>query len=141
MNEPMELSVEESLDRLTGEVFGRLAFATPAGPRIVPLNYALVDDAIVFRTSPHSEIARFAIGNEAAFEVDQVDPSEQTGWSVVAIGIVEELEPFGLTDLRSVWVPQPWAGGSRNLYLRLTWRELTGRRLGSALATSGPARR
>ena len=28
------------------------------------------------------------------------------------------------------WDPRPWAGGSRLLYLRLPWRELTGRRLG-----------
>jgi hypothetical protein len=91
----------------------------------------------VFRTSPHSEIARFAIGMIAAFEIDHVDHEAQTGWSVVASGIVEELEPAGLADLRSGWVPQPWPGGVRNLYLRLTWRELTGRRLDGSVA-EGP---
>jgi hypothetical protein len=129
MNEPRELSLEESLDRLSCREFGRLAMTTPRGPRIVPLNYVLVDDAIVFRTSPHSEIARFALGMAVAFEVDDVDVDAQTGWSVVATGIVEELEPTGLADLRRGIVPQPWAGGVRNLYLSLRWRELTGRRL------------
>lgn len=129
MNTPIELSVEESLDRLSSEEFGRLAFTTPRGPRIVPLNYSLVDDAIVFRTSAHSEIARFAIDKVAAFEIDRIDHREQTGWSVVASGMVEELAPTGLADLRNVSVSQPWAGGVRNLYLRLTWRDLTGRRL------------
>jgi nitroimidazol reductase NimA-like FMN-containing flavoprotein (pyridoxamine 5'-phosphate oxidase superfamily) len=139
MNEPMELSVQESLDRLSSEVLGRLAFTTPRGPRIVPLNYTLVDDSLVFRTSAHGEIARFAIDKLAAFEIDRIDHDAQTGWSVVASGIVEELEPAGLADLRNTSVSQPWAGGVRNLYLRLTWRELTGRRLHDCLAQSPKA--
>ena len=92
----------------------------------------------MFRTSAHSEIARSAIGKAAAFEVDQVDHSQKTGWSVVASGIVEELEPAGLADLRRASVSEPWAGGVRNLYLRLAWRELTGRRLGG-VAHASPA--
>ena len=31
--------------------------------------------------------------------------------------------------LRGRWDPHPWAGGSRQLYMRLTWRTLSGRRL------------
>jgi nitroimidazol reductase NimA-like FMN-containing flavoprotein (pyridoxamine 5'-phosphate oxidase superfamily) len=106
----MELSFDESLDLLVGEVFGRLAFATPGGPRIVPLNYTLHDGAIVFRTTPYSEIATHVIGQDAAFEVDGVDHQRQTGWSVVALGGVEEVTTPELRDLRTLWVPQPWAG-------------------------------
>jgi len=29
-----------------------------------------------------------------------------------------------------VWEPNAWAAGLRNLYLRVRWTELTGRRLG-----------
>ena len=54
MNHPMELSAQESLDRLSGQAFGRLAIVTPQGPRIVPLNYAVHSDAILFRTAPYS---------------------------------------------------------------------------------------
>ena len=69
------------------------------GPRIVPLNYAVVDDAIVFRTTPYSEIASYGPGREAAFEIDNVDHSRQTGWSVVAFGRVERVDPSELDDL------------------------------------------
>jgi hypothetical protein len=137
----MELSEQESIERMAGEVFGRLAIATPQGPRIVPLNYAVFEDAIVFRTSPYSEVARYAVGKDAAFEVDEIDRAEETGWSVVAVGRVEELDPAELWDLPDGAAPQPWAGGSRNLYLRLAWRELTGRRLHGGLATQGLSRR
>ena len=141
MKEPVELSEQESLERLSGEVFGRLAIVTPQGPRIVPLNYAVFEDAIVFRTTAYSEVARYAVGTDAAFEVDAVDRADETGWSVVALGPVEELSPAELWDLRNASAPQPWASGSRNLFLRLRWRELTGRRLQGGLATPGLSRR
>ena len=93
MKEPMELSVDECLNLLAGEVFGRLAVVTPGGPRIVPVNYALLDDSVVLRTSPYSELAQHAVGKDAAFEIDEVDHTRQTGWSVVAVGRLEEVEP------------------------------------------------
>ena len=140
MKEPMELSVDECLNLLANEVFGRLAVVGPAGPRIVPLNYALIDDTIVLRTSPYSELAQHAIGKNAAFEIDEVDHTRQTGWSVVAVGMLEEVEPADVERLRTAWVPQPWAGGQRNLYLRLRWREISGRRLRGAPIPTSPTR-
>jgi nitroimidazol reductase NimA-like FMN-containing flavoprotein (pyridoxamine 5'-phosphate oxidase superfamily) len=110
-------------------VFGRLAINTASGPRIVPLNYVVLDDAFVFRTTPYSEVAREAVGHDVAFEIDSVDHSRQTGWSVVAVGILESVDPAELDELRKAWVPRPWAGGQRHLYVRLPWREVTGRRI------------
>jgi len=141
MKEPMELSVEECLNLLAGEVFGRLAVVTPGGPRIIPVNYVLLDDAIVLRTSPYSELAQNAVDKDAAFEIDDVDHTRQTGWSVVVVGRLEKVDPSDLADLRKVWVPQPWAGGQRNLYLQLRWREISGRRLREAPGTTVPSRR
>lgn len=143
MREPIELSVHECVTLLSGGVFGRLALTTPGGPRIVPINYAVVDEALHFRTTPYSELASYGPGSEAAFEIDEIDHSRQTGWSVVALGRLEALTPAELEDLRAVWVPRPWAGGQRNLHLRLRWREISGRRLGAGWSTLGtmPVRR
>ena len=41
---------------------------------------------------------------------------------------IEDAEEIAL--VRRTWDPRPWAGGSRPLYVRLAWDELTGRRLG-----------
>ncbi len=131
MNEPIELDVSECRDLLGREVFGRLAFSTDAGPRIVPLNYAVMDEALIFRTTPYSELAREAVDREAAFEVDDIDRDRHSGWSVVALGRVDAPEPRELGDLRTDWAPEPWAGGHRHLVLRLRWRELSGRRIGT----------
>jgi uncharacterized protein len=144
MREPQELTGAECVDLLAAGVFGRVAIATPVGPRIVPLNYTVLDDAIVLRTTPYSELASYGPGGEAAFEIDNVDYSRQTGWSVVAFGRLERVDPSELDDLERAWVPRPWAGGPRNLYLKLTWREVSGRRIGAEsqpIGTQVPVRR
>lgn len=116
---------------LRAGIAGRIAVAAPDGPHIVPVNYSVVDDAIVVRTSPYSLLGSYGRGTTLAFEVDQFDYENQRGWSVVARGrgeFVTDIEE--LDHIREVWAPRPWAGGSRTLFLRLRWTELSGRRVG-----------
>jgi nitroimidazol reductase NimA-like FMN-containing flavoprotein (pyridoxamine 5'-phosphate oxidase superfamily) len=131
MNESVELTVEECLELLNGSVVGRVAMCTPVGPRIVPINYAMYDDAIVFRTTPYSELGTYGWNTDLAFEIDFLDYEKHQGWSVVAIGRGELIEDQDeLHAIRAGWDPTPWARGRRHLYIRLRWRDLTGRRLG-----------
>jgi nitroimidazol reductase NimA-like FMN-containing flavoprotein (pyridoxamine 5'-phosphate oxidase superfamily) len=131
MNQPFELSAEECRELLTAGLVGRVAVCTPVGPHIVPVNYAVVDDAVVIRTTPYSILGSHARGSIVAIEVDQFDYPRQRGWSVVARGRGEAVTAADeLNHIRSVWDPHAWADGQRNLYLRVRWSELTGRRLG-----------
>jgi uncharacterized protein len=147
MTLPMELTQEVCLELLSGGAagrVGRVAMATPVGPRIVPVNYAVHDDAIVFKTAPYSELSTYGWNTELAFEIDHLDYEKQHGWSVVAVGrahVVSDTEE--LAAIREHWELRPWAGGSRNLYVKLVWRELTGRRVGDDLARASmsPSRR
>ena len=143
MREPVELTFRECLDLLGAGMVGRLALSTPVGPRIVPVNYALIDDSLLFRTTPYSELATYGSGSEVAFEIDHLDYERQRGWSVVALGRLRPVEPDELDDLRKVWDPRPWAGGMRTFYLELPWRDLSGRRIGNdwTHATMTPVRR
>lgn len=134
MAEPSELSPEQCGELLRAGVVGRIAIATPTGPHLVPINYSVVDDSIIMRTSPYSVLGRHGLNARVAFEIDQFDHEYWTGWSVVAHGttaaVVDTVE---FEHIHAVWEPRPWAGGpSRNLYLRLRWTALTGRRLGAA---------
>lgn len=45
-----------SRNLLVDGVVGRVARATPVGPRIVPVNYLVHEDAIVVRTAPYSRL-------------------------------------------------------------------------------------
>ncbi|MEP6816524.1 MAG: pyridoxamine 5'-phosphate oxidase family protein [Marmoricola sp.] len=127
----MELGTEECGELLRSGVAGRVAVSTPTGPHIIPINYSVVDDALIFRTSPYSLLGTFARNSLLAFETDHVDYENQHGWSVVARGRCQSIDdPQEIDRIRAVWPPQPWAAGSRNLFLRLAWTEISGRRLG-----------
>jgi nitroimidazol reductase NimA-like FMN-containing flavoprotein (pyridoxamine 5'-phosphate oxidase superfamily) len=94
------------------------------------VNYAVDGDALVFRTAPYSELGTYGLNADIAFEVDQLDYEEHQGWSVVAVGRATPVDdPADVAEIRSSWDPNPWVGGRRNLYLRLVWRDLTGRRI------------
>jgi nitroimidazol reductase NimA-like FMN-containing flavoprotein (pyridoxamine 5'-phosphate oxidase superfamily) len=65
---------------------GRLALVEGNKPTIMPVNYAMVDDRIVFRTGPGSKLdAAWRMG-AVAFEVDRIDHEVGSGWSVVVRG-------------------------------------------------------
>lgn len=132
MSEPVELTVDECLELLNGGVVGRVGMSTPMGPRIVPVNYAMYEDAIIFRTTPYSELGTYGWNTDLAFEIDNLDHDKHQGWSVVAVGRAALVEdPDDLHAIRAGWDPTPWAAGRRHLYIRLNWRDLTGRRLGN----------
>lgn len=131
MPDSRELSPSECEALLRAGVAGRVAFATPAGPQIVPVNYSVVDGAVVVRTTPYSLLGTHATDGVVAFEVDQIDHERQRGWSVVARGRMEAVHDHeDIERIRRVWEPRPWASGTRSLYLRLPFGELTGRQLG-----------
>ena len=131
MNEPMELSYGKCRELLGGGVFGRVGVCTPQKPVILPVNYSVVGEAIIFRTSPYGVVANHDWGSQIAFEVDFVDYADHKGWSVLATGHGERIEdPEDLARIKRTWDPRPWAGGNRPLYVKLAWEELSGRRLG-----------
>jgi nitroimidazol reductase NimA-like FMN-containing flavoprotein (pyridoxamine 5'-phosphate oxidase superfamily) len=133
MNEPFELSTDECRELLSAGLVGRVAVCTPVGPHVVPVNYAVVDDSVVLRTSPYSVLGSHARGSVLALEIDHFDYERQRGWSVVARGRAEAVTGAEeLNHIRIVWNPNAWASGQRNLYLRIRWSELTGRRLGTS---------
>jgi nitroimidazol reductase NimA-like FMN-containing flavoprotein (pyridoxamine 5'-phosphate oxidase superfamily) len=130
--ESRELGIGDCLALLRAHVAGRVAVSTPTGPHMVPVNYAVVDDAIIMRTTPYSLLGTYGRDAILAFEIDGFDSVRQRGWSVLARGPGEVVDDHAeIERLREVPQSQPWASGSRPLYLRLRWTELTGRQLGA----------
>ena len=132
MHEPLDLTRAECETLLRSGVVGRLALSTPSGPHIIPINYSVVDDAIIVRTSPYSLLGTYGRDSTLAFEIDQFDHEYQCGWSVVARGRAEFVtDAAEVEHIRAVWQPHPWAAGARAMHLRMRWHELSGRRLGA----------
>ena len=139
MGELRELSLTECLVLLFEGVVGRVAFSTPTGPRIVPVNYSIYQGDVLFRTTPYSELGTYGSNHLVVFEVDDLDLTKKQAWSIVAEGLCTVVkDPVLLNDIRRTSAPQPWAAGMRHLYLRLVWEKLTGRRLGESLCRAVP---
>jgi uncharacterized protein len=131
MSQLVELTAEECLTLLGTRNVGRIGVTTPSGPLILPVSYAMRQDAIVFRTLPYGVIADNAHDARVAFEVDRLDDTTREGWSVLATGRSRRIDdPDEVRAIREEGAPQPWVDGQRNLYFRVDWTNLTGRRLG-----------
>ncbi len=127
-----ELSAQQCEALLRAGIAGRVAISTPTGPHMVPVNYTVVDDAIVVRTSPYSLLGTHGRDTTIAFEIDGFDPEQERGWSVQARGRAEVVTTRETLDrIHEVADPRPWADGVRSLYLRMRWTELRGRQLGA----------
>lgn len=122
-----QLSRDECLELLGSKNVGRVAYCSPDGPEVLPLNYVLEGDSLMFRTSPHTALGQRLRLDVAAFQVDEIDDYTESGWSVLVRGMVTAVEYDDLPPAEQR--PEPWVEGSRNLHLRLSPRTITGRRL------------
>ena len=108
---------------------GRLGYTAATGPRIFPMNFTPVRDALFLRTAPDGEVARWAAGQEVCFEVDHVDELLRAGWSVLVTGLLEEPSPPVIASLDVGDLPAPWPEGFRSVLLELPLTRVTGRRV------------
>jgi nitroimidazol reductase NimA-like FMN-containing flavoprotein (pyridoxamine 5'-phosphate oxidase superfamily) len=123
------LTAAECHDLLSPGGVGRVAFTAADGPVVLPVNYAMAGQTVIFRTAPDTLLAGYLDG-PAGFEVDRVDETLSQGWSVLVTGravrVTSEAEVRHLEQHASV---RPWAGGARDVYVRIIPRKITGRRI------------
>jgi nitroimidazol reductase NimA-like FMN-containing flavoprotein (pyridoxamine 5'-phosphate oxidase superfamily) len=122
-----DLTEDECRELLREQRTGRVAWCDADGPVVLPVNYRFDDDRVLFRTSPHSELARHFSAGPAAFQIDSFDDVSRSGWSVLVRGRAELLEWDEIPDQDDR--PQPWADGTRTVFVRISAGEFTGRRV------------
>ncbi len=123
------LTTEECLDLLAPGGVGRVGVTFAGLPVIMPVNYAYVDGEVVFRTGEGTKLNAATARAVVAFEVDAYDPGSAAGWSVLVIGRSSVVtDPTELAHLDDYEIT-PWAGGTRNNYVRLRPELITGRRI------------
>lgn len=122
-----ELTQDECRELLEDHHVGRVAWCEQGGPVVLPVNYRVVDGDVLFRTSPHSELARQFTTGPASFQVDEFDEDARSGWSVLVRGRAELI--YGDELPRQDDRPEPWADGTRNVYVRISPITVTGRRI------------
>jgi len=125
-----ELSWDECFTLLGQETVGRLVYTDELGPAAVPVNYAVAGQKVVFRSEDGSKV-RGLRGGSVAFEVDHIDNANRSGWSVLVRGTSEEVEVEGVPGLlrQMNGVPLPWKKGIHRIWVVITPKTVTGRRL------------
>src|SRR5258707_12007031 len=86
------LTIDECKAHVAAGGIGRFLFDDPGrGPVAIPVNYKMDGGDVIFRTSGASGVGaemriNAALGQQAAFDVDQLDDALAEGWSVLLRG-------------------------------------------------------
>jgi nitroimidazol reductase NimA-like FMN-containing flavoprotein (pyridoxamine 5'-phosphate oxidase superfamily) len=120
------LEADECRTLLREHSFGRVGMKIADDPVVLPVYYAVVDDAVVFRTDPGTKLIAAVLETRVAFEVDDAD----AGWSVLAIGRAHEMRSSQPDAARmSGRLEAHWPAGERERVVRIEIERITGRRL------------
>ena len=126
-----ELSEAECQELLAQHTAGRVGFMAPEGPQILPVTYQYRNGDVILRTSPAGALSGLVRRTSVAFEIDDIDEQNKSGWSVLVLGFAEAIAHNYL--LTSAWEtgPVPWADGVRNLFIEIKPRKISGRSVGA----------
>jgi len=116
------LTNEESIGLLRSRDFGRLAVVVDDVPLVFPVNYAIDEGSIVIRTASGTKWEA-AEDRMVSFEVDELDLSHRSVWSVLVVGKARHAELEGASHAH------PLVPGEKPSVIRIAIERITGRRL------------
>ena len=125
-----ELERADCLELLATAAVGRVGLLVNGRPEVLPVNYALDGDTVVFRTAEGTVLNEASL-SIVAFEVDHLDPADHSGWSVLLQGTAQEMsdaiDPTSERLRRLALIT--WAPGKRQRWFQVRPDKITGRRL------------
>ena len=106
----LEVLDRDECMRLLGQTaLGRIGLSSGALPMVLPVNFMVSDGHIFIRTGRGTKLDAATRNAVVAFEVDDVDRLNHTGWSVLVTGVARTAEPAGalrtLGHRPARWVP------------------------------------
>jgi nitroimidazol reductase NimA-like FMN-containing flavoprotein (pyridoxamine 5'-phosphate oxidase superfamily) len=123
------LSPEECRTLIAPGGIGRVLFVESGVPVALPVNYRSIGEDVVFRTEEGASVLAHLPEQDVSFEVDHLDEALAEGWSVLISGrgrtVIERAEHERVQALDVA----PWAGGARDIYVRIAPDRVTGRRI------------
>lgn len=125
-----DLGPDECLRLLATQHLGRIGLVVEGQAMVLPVNYALVGQTIVFRTARGSGFDRIVRHAEVVFEIDHADPAYHSGWSVIGRGRADGVDER-LVDVAALeqLVARPWARNVAAGWIAVPLRQVTGRRI------------
>lgn len=123
------LDRQQCLALLAGRTIGRVGLTTGALPTVLPVNFYLDGDRILIRTGEGTKLDAALRGAVVAFEVDDFDPVDHSGWSVVVTGVADEVtEPERLRRAEHLALAR-WAPVGDGHIVAIATDMISGRRL------------
>ncbi|MHA6781909.1 pyridoxamine 5'-phosphate oxidase family protein [Pseudonocardia saturnea] len=126
----------EPLDRraclalLSTVAVGRVAWAASSGVVVVlPVNFLLDAQAVVFSTGPGDKLAAVRAGSAFTFEADDIERATRTGWSVLVTGAADVVDDPGQIRRIEQLHLDTWAPAPSRSFVRLRIQEISGRLL------------
>jgi uncharacterized protein len=124
-----ELTPDECMVLVATVPLGRVGLSMQALPVVLPVNFVVVGNGIVFPSVHGTRLLNAASGAIVAFEADAYEPSGRCGWSVLIQGPAsvitdsEEVARVSDTQIRR-WA----ADGRHDRFVRIDATFVTGRR-------------
>lgn len=85
----VELDRAESMELLAAKKVGRIGFLGEDGPVVLPMNYLLADDHVIVRAAAFGVVARSAMDQKVAFQVDDVRFMTSSPPSIIGSGVAK----------------------------------------------------
>ena len=125
----VQLARAESLELLAGVSLGRVVFSHRALPAVRPVNHIVVGGDLIIRSHAGAGIlGPAASSGVVAYEADELDPKDHTGWSVIVTGtasLVRDAEEVATYTAALT----PWIGAEMDHVIRISSDIVTGYRL------------
>ncbi len=130
------LSRPECFDLLARVSVGRIGASIDALPVILPVNFAVSGESVLFRTIHGTKLDAATIGAVVAFQADAYEVGDWS-WSVLLQGVASAVsDEDGQAQAGKIHIG-PWAGGHVDLRLvRIVATNVSGRRF--HIAGEGP---
>ena len=119
----VELELDECFILLGEHRVGRIAVVDRDDmPFVVPVNYVLSGNTVLFRTHPGTKLDALR-RRPVAFQVDSIDEVRRTGWSVLIQGVAHDASPSDHLGAD----PEPWIDAGP-YWIQIVPRFISGRR-------------
>jgi nitroimidazol reductase NimA-like FMN-containing flavoprotein (pyridoxamine 5'-phosphate oxidase superfamily) len=125
-----ELTRDECIELLRSHpLFGRIGYVVEGVPVILPVNFVVDGESVVFTTAKGSKLSWLSSHSRIAFQADHGRPLDRSGWSVLVRGTAHEVtDPAELEALQQGPL-HSWAVPSAEHWVRISFDEISGRRL------------
>lgn len=119
------LTESECWERIRTAPYGRIAVAAAEEIDVFPINHAVLDGMIVFRTSAGTKLLELTIRQRVVFEIDGTDGAD--AFSVMVKGVAEEFDRDADTLDAEKAGATPWAPEPKDRWVRIHPTSVSGR--------------